>query len=198
MAASITVEDGTRVDGANSYFDEDELDAYYEAHLYPPTFTSTEHKTKASIQACRMLDASVHLKGALVAWDQAMAWPRFGVKLPGEPIPYASVVSAENVHTSSYNEVPSNKVPKAYKEAAMELVRFIVAKDRDSQLDKPAVIREKVDVIERQFTEAGNAIDLLPEIVQRMVKPFVLGTDDSGGAGAGGPAPASSVTMVRA
>jgi hypothetical protein len=199
MAAAIVLEDGSGVENSNCYFTTEELDAYYETHLYPPTFTDEDHKIKASIMACRMLDSSVQLKGGPVRYDQSMGFPRYGVRIPMDPAlgGAASVITtgSENVRAGAAGEIPSDEVPKRYKEAAMELVRFIVAKDRDAQFDKPAVVREKIDVIEREFTKTGNAIDLIPEIVQRMVRPFVLSAEDQGAPGGGGVA--QSFQLVR-
>lgn len=200
MAINLIVEDGSIVEGANCDFSIEELDAYYETHLYAPTFTDAEHKKKAAITACRMLTASVTLKGSPKAWDQPRPFPRTGVVLPVDPLlARAGIISGEeNIRIGATGELPSNVVPQMWKDACMEFVRFVVLKDRSKTFDTPAVVKEKIDVIEREFSKSGNAIDLVPEIVQRMVSQLVVTSADQGatpGAGSGGNA--RSVQIFR-
>lgn len=204
MAATLIVEDGSGVEDANCYFTLDELDAYYEAHPYAAVVTALDEdqKTRFSIAACRNLDVSCDLRGVKVAWDQDREWPRIGVVIPTDPVAAAAagavvVTGNENVLATGAGAIPANVVPKRWKQACMELVRFEAVKDRDIAFDKPAVVREKIDVIEREFTAAGAGFDRIPEIVQRMVKPFCISTADAGaspGASGGG---AQAVRMVR-
>lgn len=205
MAATITVETGAGVDNANSYFSIVDLRSYYEAHQYSSVvdaITDNDDLIPAAITACRMVDASARLRGVKVAWDQDMEWPRLGVRIDVDPVAAADagmvvITGNENVLATGAGAIPGNVVPKAYKRACMEMVRFVLGKDRDAAFDKPAVKREKVDVIEREYTEAGSAFDLIPEIVQRMIRPFVLAQEDQGApAGAGGGF-ANAVRLVR-
>ncbi len=206
MAATIIVEDGSGVADANCYFEIDDLRDYYEAHQYSSVVdavSADDDLIPAAITACRMVDASAQLRGVKVAWDQDMEWPRLGVRIAVDPSAAADigavvVTGNENVLATGAGSIPANVVPKAYKKACMEMVRFVLAKDRDATFDKPAVKREKIDVIEREFTEAGSAIDLIPEIVQRMIRPFVISQDDQGApAGTGGAGMAQAVRLVR-
>lgn len=206
MAAEIIKETGAGVEGANCCFDLTELAAYYETHPYGAAVTalSTDQKTRCAITACREIAASVDLRGVPVAWDQSFAWPRLGVVIDVDPIAAAQagpvvITGDENVLATGAGAIPGNVVPRRYVEACMEHVRFVAIKDRAKSFDAPAVIREKVDVIEREFSEklGGNKSDLLPEIVQRMLKPFVISAADAGGAGGGGGATATAVRLVR-
>lgn len=205
MAASIVKETGAGVDGANCYFTIAELRAYYEAHQYSSVVdavTVDADLIPAAITACRMVDASAQLRGIKVNYDQDMEWPRMGVRIAVDPgaaadIGAVVVTGGENVLATEAGSIPANVVPKAYKRACMEMVRFVLGKDRDAEFDKPRVKRQKVDVIEREFTDAGSAIDLIPEIVQRMIRPFVLSQDDQGAAPGGGGGVAQAVRLVR-
>lgn len=204
MAAVIVVETGAGVDGANCYFTIDELRAYYEAHQYSAVVDAVaedDDLIPAAITACRMCDSSSEISGVEVTFDQDMKWPRLGARVKTDPgvVGYVSapITGSENVLATGAGAIPANVVPKAYKKACMEMVRFVLAKDRDAQFDKPALIREKVDVIEREYTDAGSAIDLIPEIVQRMIRPFVLSVADQGAPGGAGGGFASAVRLVR-
>lgn len=204
MAATIIVEDGTGVADANCYFTIDELTAYYEAHPYAAVVTalSADMKIRCSIGACRKLDVSSDIRGMKVAWDQDMEWPRLGVVIDVDPAAAAGVGAVvitgdENVLATGAGAIPGNVVPKRWKQACMELVRFEAIKDRDVAFDKPAVVREKIDVIEREFTKDGAGFDLIPEIVQRMVKPFTIAQADAGGPAGSTGGGARAVRLVR-
>lgn len=195
MPATIVKETGAGVDGANCYWDISELRAYYLGHQYSALVDAIDDDDDliaASITACRMVDASSDLSGVPVNYDQDMAWPRLGARIRVDQSVAAQLSNAaivtggENVLVTGTGQIPGNVVPKGYKRGCMEMVRFVLAKDRDAQFDKPAVKREKLDVLEREYTDTGSAIDLIPEIVQRMVRPFTLSQEDEGGAGPGG------------
>lgn len=206
MTATIVKETGAGVDGANCYFTITELRTYYEGHHYSAAVDAVsddDDLIAAAITACRMVDASVELTGTPVSYDQDMAWPRLGARMRVDPVAAASngiqiVTGGENVLATGAGNIPANVVPKGYVKACQEMVRFVLAKDRDAAFDKPSVKREKVDVIEREYTDAGSAFDLIPEIVQRMIRPFTLSQEDQGApAGAGGAGLASAVRLIR-
>lgn len=207
MAATIVKEDGSKVADANCYFEIEQLRAYYEGHHYSAVVDAVaddDDLIAAAITACRMVDSSVELSGVLVSYDQDMAWPRLGARMRVDPVAAASngvqvITGDENVLATGAGNIPANVVPKQYVKACMEMVRFVLVKDRDAAFDKPAVKREKIDVIEREFTEAGSAFDLIPELVQRMLRPFTISQEDQGApAGAGGVGQATAVRFLRA
>lgn len=207
MAATIVKETGAGVEGANCYFTITELRAYYEAHQYSEAvdaISADADLIPASITACREVDTSSEITGVPVDFDQDMAWPRLGARMRVDPAAVASngvqvVTGDENVLATGAGNIPANRVPKQWVRACMEHVRFVLAKDRSAAFDKPAVKREKVDVIEREYTDAGSAFDLIPEIVQRMVRPFTISQEDQGAPPiAGGVGQASAVRILRA
>jgi hypothetical protein len=206
MAATIVKETGAGVDGANCYFTITELRAYYEAHQYSEAvdaISDDDDLIPAAITACREVDTSSEITGVPVDFDQDMAWPRLGARMRVDQQAAANngvqvITGDENVLATGAGNIPANRVPKQWIKACMEHVRFVLAKDRSAAFDKPAVKREKIDVIEREYTEAGSAFDLIPEIVQRMVKPFTLSQEDQGAPpSAGGVGMAQAVRLIR-
>jgi hypothetical protein len=204
MAAAIILETGAGVDGGNCYFTIAELRAYYEGHQHSTAVDAVEEDDDlipAAIQACRMVDISTKLRGVKKIWDQDMEWPRFGVRIDVDPAAAVEVgavvlTGGENVLATGAGAIPANVVPKNYKRACMEMVRFVLAKDRDAEFDKPQVKRVKLDAIEREYA-SGSGIDLIPEIVQRMVEPFVLAQADAGGPNGAGGNTARAVQLMR-
>lgn len=207
MPATIVKEDGSGVDGANCYFSIAELRAYYEGHQYSEAvdaISDDDDLIPAAITACRECDTSSEITGVPLDFDQDMAWPRLGARMRVDPVAAASngaqvITGGENVLATGAGNIPANRVPKLWVKACMEHVRFVLAKDRSAAFDKPAVKREKIDVIEREYTEAGSAFDLIPEIVQRMLKPFTISQEDQGApSSAGGVGQATAVRLLRA
>ena len=174
MPVTIGPETGAREADANSYVTLDEQTAFLETHPFGAATLALDADTisKGMIQSFRVLNSAADWKGVRVAWDQEGEFPRTGI----EP-------------------VPNNKIPKAIKLAQMELLRFVLATDRDTANDIAPIKRVKVDVIEREFQDGGKR-DLVPEVVQRLIAPFVRSMADD--AAAGGGATSSYVLAGRA
>jgi hypothetical protein len=85
MPLFILVEDGSIVEGANTYVDPDGdvANDYFDAHLYAGAWTSAsmDSKTKAVIMATRYVDDLIKWKGSKVDADQPRSWPRKDVYL---------------------------------------------------------------------------------------------------------------------
>ena len=135
--------------------------------------------------ATRAIDASVEFKGMQTTATQALEWPRYGVTLPYDPAlgsGYSVVTGNENVGPGYPLTIDSDVVPTKLKHATIEFTRFLLAKDRDTEADGSAVKREKVDVIEVEYSE-NTRPDLIPDFVLRLLRPFVLtGPSEGGGA----------------
>lgn len=88
MALFIIVEDGSIVEGANTYVDPAGTIAadYFDSHLYASAWTSAtlEQRSKACIMATRYIDELVKWKGAKKQSNQPRAWPRKQLYLDGE------------------------------------------------------------------------------------------------------------------
>lgn len=174
MPVTLTVEDGSIVADANTYVDLATQKAFLTSHPYgAATLALGDDAISAGmIQAFRVLNTCAVWNGELVEWDQDGAFPRTGL-----------------------DPIPNDAIPKQIRLAQMELLRFVLASDRDSEADGAAVKREKLDVIEVEYQQ-GAKRDLVPEIVQRLIQPFVRAIADDGGIG-GAPS-ASAVAISRA
>lgn len=174
MAVTIIVETGAGVTNANSYVTLAEQKSFLEAHPYgAATLAKGDDAISAGmVQSCRELDVAAIYRGVRKAWDQDREFPRTGL-----------------------DPVPDTAIPKQIKQAQMEYLRFVLSSDRNSEADGAAVKREKIDVIEVEY-QVGAKRDLVPEIVQRLIQPFVQSIADDG-AGSGAPA-ATSVFVDRA
>jgi hypothetical protein len=184
MPITITVETGAGVVGANSYASLAELKAFFEAHPYGAAVLAyDDEKLKAGlVQAGRMLDASADWRGGQVKWDQAMAWPRIGL-WPGGLAGYLApeTLGTDRAPYDGGAPVPPDKVPPRIRDAQCELVRFVLASDRDADSDGAAIKREKLDVIEVEYQQ-GATKALVPEPIQRLVAAYVAVDRDSGAA----------------
>lgn len=76
---ALIVEDGTIVAGANGYISVAELDQYWLDRNVSLSET-TEQKEAAIIIATQYVDLNNSWKGAIVTSDQALDWPRVGVR----------------------------------------------------------------------------------------------------------------------
>lgn len=173
---AFTVEDGSVVAGANAYVTEAEGDDYFALHLYGSLWTAANSTKKQSaiVMATRMIDASFGYKGNQFTTTQSLKWPRYGVQLPSDPTAgYAYSSNRENLSPDYFYTLPSDVIPRALKNAVLELCRFLLAKDRSTAHDTAEIKRQRVDVIEREFFE-GSAVDLVPEEIQRMLSDLVL------------------------
>jgi len=170
------VEDGSVVAGANSLVSDADWTAYFTYDPYGAACLalSSGAREKYMVTATRDLCAAVRWKGARTSQTQALDWPRYGITIDegrvdtsacyGEPVRY----------------VPDNTVPDAVKQAILKYCRFLKMKDRDAEADKPAVKRQKVDVIEREFFEAGSKPDQIPDAVIRLIREYIeSGPSDS-------------------
>lgn len=179
---AIIVEDGTGKVDAASYVSVAEADAYFSAHLYGTGWTgaTTQQKEAALVMATRGIDAGMEFKGSQIGLGQALEWPRVGVVIPGERMdgePVSIVTGSENVRRGQALEIPPNVIPRRLKDAVCEFSRFLLAGDRDAAADTAAVKREKVDVIEVEYS-TGSRPDIIPESVLRMLRPFALVASD--------------------
>lgn len=85
MAITLTVEDGTRPTGANTYASAAEADAYHTDRAFDAWDDATDdEKATALIKATDYLNG-LSWTGRKVA-QRVMAWPRIGVCLDGYPI----------------------------------------------------------------------------------------------------------------
>ncbi len=171
------VEDGSVVTGANAYVTEAEGDDYFALHLYGTQWTdaTSAKKKSAIVMSTRMVDSSFTYKGNQFTTTQSLKWPRYGVQIPSDPSAgYAYSSNRENLSPDYFYTLPSDVIPQALKNAVLEMCRFLLAKDRSSEMDDLGNIkREKVGPLETEYFDMAK-VDIIPDDVSRMLSELVL------------------------
>ena len=132
---ALIVEDGTLIPDANTYVSADEVTEFALARgVTLPVGAATE---VLIIKAMDWLESlSARYQGAIVSETQELQWPRSGVVLNGY-------------------EIADTVIPKALKKALCQVVMDLFS-GIDPQANfaaTPAVIKEKVDVLETTYSE---------------------------------------------
>ncbi len=115
MALILIKESGAGLANANAYANAADGDAYHEGHLYATAWTaaSEANKDAALVMATRLIDAEYQFGGVKATFAQALQWPR-----------------AECRDVDTDDELPSNAVPKAVRDATCEQARELLIVDR--------------------------------------------------------------------
>lgn len=134
--------------GTNSYVSIDEAETYFDARLHASTWNeaSDDDKARALIMAATLLDRHVVWLGAKATSTQAMEWPRQGVDI--------------------------SSVPPSVKMAQMELALALLKRDLTAQPDEPGIKRQKVDVIEQEFFQGADAVQVIPDSIFALVAAY--------------------------
>ena len=117
MALTLIKEDGTGKVDANSYANATDGDAYHEGHLYATAWVAAtvEQKDAALVMATRLIDAAYQFGGVKATFIQALQWPRADCHSPDDD-----------------DDLPSNAVPKAVRDATCEMARELLIVDRSA------------------------------------------------------------------
>jgi len=138
MALVLIAETGASVAGANSYATVGQADAYHEGRLHAAAWTAANQATKeaALVMATRFLDANVEWAGQRIDIDQALAWPRRGVRWDG-------------------HAVQESSLPRPVRAATCELARLLIGSDlqADQDADNIASINLGQSALEIQFKD---------------------------------------------
>lgn len=137
---ALIVEDGTGVAGANGYISVAELDGYWDDRNVTLSQTTAE-KDAAIIIATQYVDLNNKWKGAIAMSDQALDWPRFGVR------------------DDEGRVIASMTIPTQLKNAVAEYAkRQLTAPIQPDVTDEGALkkVKEKVDVIEVETEYQDN------------------------------------------
>ncbi len=120
MALTLIKEDGTGKADANAYANAADCDAYHEGHLYATAWVgaTAEQKDAALVMATRLIDAEYQFGGVKATFAQALQWPRTECRSPDDE-----------------DELPSNTVPKAVRDATCEQARELLIVDRTAAPD---------------------------------------------------------------
>jgi hypothetical protein len=139
---ALTVEDGSGVDGANSYLAVADADTYHlDRGNTDWAAATTAAKQTALIRATDYIEQEYgeRWKGCQVASDQALAWPRYDVP---------------NGATGYY--LPSDELPQALLNATAILALEALAADLNPNLDRGGMVkRERVDVLETEYMDSA-------------------------------------------
>lgn len=146
---SLIVEDGTGKPDAESYASAEELVSY--AAKFGVTIPVEQPVQEALLRRAALAMQGMIWKGSKTSSEQALAWPRRGVRLDGE-------------------NKPANYLPGRIQYGQMALAAEIHADDIDPPGQrKGAVTRERVEgAVERQYAEIpNNSGRLLPAAPDR-------------------------------
>jgi len=134
----LIIEDGAGVADAESYATADELVVY--AGKFGVTVPLEEAAQESLLRRAALVMEAMSWKGKKMSGDQALTWPRRGVKLEGEI-------------------KPDNHIPARIKCGQMALAAEIHANDIDPiEQRKGAVIKEKVDgAVEREYATSRQS-----------------------------------------
>ena len=115
MALTLIKENGSGLATANAYANAADGDAYHEGHLYATAWVgaTAEQKDAALVMATRLIDAEYQFGGVKATFAQALQWPRAECRSPDDE-----------------DELPSNTVPKAVRDATCEQARELLIVDR--------------------------------------------------------------------
>jgi len=151
---ALVVEDGTVVDGANSYVDVDYADAYLSANIHvfaQWSALTVENKENLLIWATREIDAQATWYGVKTDEDSPLRWPRTNVKdVDGTPIGV-------------------NEIPTALKNAVCELARFLMVRDRTQETGKEGLKVLQADVVRLEFDEYYRA-PVIPSTIGALLR----------------------------
>lgn len=161
MAITLIIEDGSIVDGANTYVDALGTVAadYFEAHLYAATWTAAtdEQKKAAVVQATRTIDSLISWQGRKTDQDQPRQWPRYQVFAEGFL-------------------VPDDAVPVRVVEATLEMAMALLERNRLADSAATQGVNELKlgqGALELVLTpDKTTDLKAIPDIVRMLLEPY--------------------------
>lgn len=153
----MTVEDGTGLPDADSYVDPEGAfaTAYVAGHLYAETWTTATapKRQTAILHATRTLDALYEWNGKRLNGEQALGFPRTGIRIDG------------------YDAPP---LPKPIKEAAIELAIALLERNRLSDTSSGTQGLEKLELGSGALVlDFGTDPTAMPTPAGQMIPPYV-------------------------
>ncbi|MBT4081900.1 MAG: hypothetical protein HOE82_14930 [Gammaproteobacteria bacterium] len=137
---------------SDSYITVAASDTYHSNHLYATAWTgaSTDDKEKALKMATRILDERLSWIGDKHTEAQALRWPRSSVR-----------------DKDGYS-VATTEIPTDITNATAEFARHLISSDLTAASEGKGIGAIKADKINVKFN-AGDRLDVLPEIVREMI-----------------------------
>ncbi len=154
---TLVAESGSGDPTANSYAALADGDAYHAGHLHATAWHQANDgdKEKGLIWASRLLDESIVWDGVKATKDQALQWPRHGVRDRGGFV------------------IDSDSIPAGLNNATAELARCLLSEDRtafDDQ-DTRGFRRIKAGSVEVEIDRSDRKSVLPPRVVD-MLRPY--------------------------
>lgn len=167
---AVIVEDGSRPAGANSYVDPAGAAAvaYFAGHLYASAWTAATSGTReaAVVMATRTLDATYIWNGQTTDADQALGWPRYGVR-----------------YRNRY--LDDDVVPKPVVDATLEMALALINRDRTSDTSNASPLTGLNlgdGALQLDFGAApAVTVTALPDIVADMLRELGSRADTNAG-----------------
>jgi hypothetical protein len=130
-AATLVVETGVGVPGANSYVTLQYAQDYHDSVLYATEWTGADPatQTKGLIESARMIDAGMKFKGFKANDTFAMEWPR----IYAQNTESAGVSYWVGYGVPTGNYYSSVEIPERLKKAQCELAGELLKKDRAAE-----------------------------------------------------------------
>jgi hypothetical protein len=153
MPITVTVEDGTGKEDANSYVSSADATAILALDPFVTNWTALTDDAKAQhvIKATALIDAHFDFRGLRVWKEQALAWPRAGA------VDNDGVVILEN------------EMPAVLKKATATLASLIVAANPEAVPDTKGFTRIKADTIELEIAPDDRA-PTMPDQIAAMLR----------------------------
>lgn len=158
---ALIVEDGSVVQGANTYVDVEYVDEYCTLMNYtewisaPDTPEETIKKESAIIRTMQFFENQIY-SGYKTSDDNPLEWPRYGIYL------------------DTGSEFPNNKIPEDLKKAVSEGA-YIEYKTPDSLFESGGstgkVKRKRIDVLETEYFESYLSVPF-PKLKQ-MIRKYI-------------------------
>ncbi len=137
MAATLIKEDGTGKTDSNTYITLAEYETYIDERGLTES-TTDDAKTGRIIQAKDWLEAQEErYQGVKETDEQALIWPRSWVQIYSYPL-------------------DASTIPQQLKDAQAQLVYDSASTDIYNVNNGQAIVKEKVDVIEVQYSDTGT------------------------------------------
>lgn len=152
--ATIVIEDGSIVTGANSYATEAELSTF--ASDRDVTLSGNYTNAQLLILAMDYIESLMY-KGVKLRYNQALQWPRIDVVIDGY-----------------YQD--SDEIPTLLKNGQMQVALAIDAGNNPQQVAPRKVIKEKVGELEVQYADGSSAVVIDTKIMSFLWKLLAGGS----------------------
>lgn len=152
---TFTVEDGSIVDGANSFVSVADADSYHSTRGNASWTGTDAVKEAALVRATDYIQQKYNgaWKGCLVSYSQPLDWPRSGI-----------------------TGVDEDAIPQRLKSAVCELALEALSATLNPSLERGGAIkREKIDVIEVEYMDSAIGSTKRPA-VDGFLSPYLSGS----------------------